>query len=134
MPRSCGVCTHKERGEIERDAEIGKAAEMAHAGKLVEELRALIVDTHRMKRNAERKGDTRTALVAVRELCRLTELRAKLSGELNERAQHNELHLHLPEDRALRVAETYIARHGVPKLPAELPAQVIDVAELEETI
>jgi hypothetical protein len=63
--------------------------------------------------------------MAIRELTRLLELTAKLTGELDERAQHNELHVHLPPDRALAVAncfswarrssacaKTYLDRHG----------------------
>ena len=40
------------------------------------------------------------------------ELTAKLTGQLDERAQHNELHVNLPPDRALAVAKTYLERHG----------------------
>jgi hypothetical protein len=163
MPRTCTICNHAQRNEIDRAllageafrniaqrvsvsptalfrhqqhiptalAKANDAALVAHGDDLLAQLGELTAEAQRIKQKAEAAGDYRTALAAVRELCRIVELVAKLRGELDERAQHNELHLHMPEDRALRVAEAFIARHGAPKSSAELPGQVIDV-ELEK--
>jgi hypothetical protein len=89
-----------------------EARDMTHGGVLAAELQVLIAEAHRLKDMAEKKRDIRTALMAIRELTRLLELTAKLTGELDERAHHNELHVHLPPDRALAVARTYLERHG----------------------
>lgn len=156
MPRTCTICRHRKREEIERALLKGEplraiakrsgisptalwrhkdhvsealtksveATEMAHAGHLADQLKALIADAQRLKRQAERKRDITTALKAIRELCRLVELAAKVSGDLDERPQHNELHVHVPEDVALRIAETFVARHSTPKALPD--AQVIE--------
>jgi hypothetical protein len=54
--------------------------------------------------------------LAVRELCRLLEFCARLSGELQNGAQHNELHVHVSETTALSIAQTFLRRHA-PALP-----------------
>jgi hypothetical protein len=105
------LCRHK-RHVTAALANSPEAVEMSRPSRLAAQLKWLMVDAQKLKSKAEKKRDYRTALVAVRELCRLLELAAKLSGELNERAQHNELHVHLPEERALAVARAYLARHA----------------------
>ncbi len=160
MPRTCTVCRHPKREDVDRAllrgeslrhlekrvgiprtslwrhkrhstaalARAGEAIEIAHAGQLAEELTALIGDAHRLKKQAERNSDTVTALKAIHELCRLVELAAKVSGELHDRAQHNELHVHVPEEAALRIAQTFVERHRA-KSKLELPAQLIEAEE-----
>src|SRR5919198_1275088 len=88
------------------------AKEIAQADDLLAQLKGLNAKARELAAKAEAAGDYRTALMAIRELTRLLELTAKLTGELDERAQHNELHVHLPPDRALAVAKTYLERHG----------------------
>jgi hypothetical protein len=88
------------------------AKEIAQADDLLAQLKGLNAKARELATKAEGAGDYRTALMAIRELTRLLELTAKLTGQLDERAQHNELHVHLPPDRALAVARTYLERHG----------------------
>src|SRR5919197_5077121 len=88
------------------------AKEIAQADDLLAQLKGLNAKARELAAKAEGAGDYRTALMAIRELARLLELAAKLTGQLDERAQHNELHVHLPPDRALAVARTYLERHG----------------------
>ena len=88
------------------------AKDIAQADDLLAQLKQLNGKARELAAKAESAGDYRTALMAIRELTRLLELTAKLTGELDERAHHNELHVHLPPDRALAVARTYVARHG----------------------
>jgi len=57
---------------------------VAAADGLLEQLEDLTAEAHRLKAKAEKKGDLRTALSAVRELVRMVELLAKLRGELDE--------------------------------------------------
>ncbi len=142
MPRTCTICKHKERGQIERlllsgeplrniskrvsvsvaalfrhqkhlpavIVKASEAAEVARADSLLDHLRELTAESHRIKEKAETAGDYRTALAAVRELCRIVELMARLRGELDDRAQMNILNVHLDPDKATRVAETYLER------------------------
>ncbi len=93
-----------------------KAAEVARADSLVEQLQELRSDAQRLKEKAEDAGDYRTALAAIRELCRIVEVKAELTGELDKRPQTNVVNLHLDVDTARRMAETYLARHRPPVL------------------
>lgn len=85
---------------------------MAQRNRLNTVLQGLVNDVHRLKRQAERKRDIRAALKAIDTGLKAIELSARLAGKLTEPTQRNELHLHFPPDRALAVAEAYIARHG----------------------
>lgn len=66
-----------------------ESAEAARGVGIVEQIRALATDAQRIGNRAEAEGDLRTALLGVRELVRIVELQAKLSGELDERPQVN---------------------------------------------
>lgn len=81
------------------------------SGTLIEELRSLTVEAQRLKEKAETAGDFRTALAAVRELCRIVELVAKLRGEIDGRAEINVMNLQIDADTARRIGETFLARH-----------------------
>ena len=85
---------------------------MAQRSRLNAVLQGLVNDVHRLKQQAERKRDIRTALKAIDTGLKAIELSARLAGRLTEVTQRNELHLHFPPDRALAVAEAYISRHG----------------------
>jgi hypothetical protein len=89
------------------------AAALADAGALTQQIKNLVEDARALKRKAEHKRDLRTALMAVRELCRLMELLAKMNGEI-ARPQHNSLHVHLDNSRAEQIARTFLDR----QLPA----------------
>ena len=73
----------------------------------------LIREVHRLKRKAERARDIRAAIKGLDTALKGIEVLAKLTGELDTRAQHNSLHVHLDAERALAIAETYAARHRV---------------------
>jgi hypothetical protein len=89
-----------------------ETAENVQRNRLGAVLQGLVDDVHRLKRQAERKRDIRAALKAIDTGLKAIELSARLAGRLAEPTQRNELHLHLPPDRALAVAEAYISRHG----------------------
>ncbi len=61
----------------------------AHADDLLAQLATLQADARRIGARAEREGDLRTALAAVRELVRMIELLAEMQGELNRAPQVN---------------------------------------------
>jgi Cdc6-like AAA superfamily ATPase len=61
------------------------ANELQLAGSLVEQTEALRAKTAELIAMAERSGDIRTALFAVREAGRLIELQARITGQLDRR-------------------------------------------------
>jgi len=85
--------------------------EVAHGDSLVAQLSELTSEAQRLKEKAERGGDFRTALAAVRELCRIVELVARLRGELTERVEAKVLNVNLDPETAKRIADTFLARH-----------------------
>ncbi len=58
--------------------------ELSQARDLRQQLEQFRDEATRLKEKAEKKGDLRTALGAIRELCRIVELMAKLGGQLSE--------------------------------------------------
>ena len=119
MSRSCTVCAHEGREEIDRALVAGessrkiaarygslsrpaiqrhgenhlpaklvlaeKAAEVAEADNLLAQVQDLQGRTHAILDKAEKAGELRTALSAIREARGNLELLAKLLGELDER-------------------------------------------------
>ncbi|OGC01445.1 MAG: hypothetical protein A3G35_10965 [candidate division NC10 bacterium RIFCSPLOWO2_12_FULL_66_18] len=63
-----------------------EAAEVARADTLLTKIQSLEAEAKRIGAKAEKEGDLRCALVAVRELTRIVELLAKLTGELERPA------------------------------------------------
>jgi len=59
-------------------------AEAVAGDTLLDKITTLEGEARQLKDRAERAGDVRTALVAVRELCRIVELQARLVGELKD--------------------------------------------------
>jgi hypothetical protein len=58
------------------------AREVASAGTLQAEMVALAADANRIRERAEHSGDLKTALQGLREVVRLLELKARITGEL----------------------------------------------------
>ena len=75
------------------------------------QLRELKIQAEQIKARADRAGDTRTSLLALREKTRLVELEARLTGELNERPETKILNFTLDAETARRMTETFLARH-----------------------
>lgn len=143
MPRSCSVCSHPSRDEVDAalvegdsfrnvakrfgtsssamfrhqeshvSARLLKAQEIAEvsgADHLVEQVEDLKRKARQILQKAEAGGDLRTALAGVRELSRLIELIAKLTGELKT-TQVNILNIGSLDPATLqRMAETYLER------------------------
>ena len=84
---------------------------VAHGDSLLAQLRELTSEAQRLKGIAERAGDYRAALAAVRELCRIVELMAKLSGELDSHSETKIFNVTLDAETAKRISETFLARH-----------------------
>jgi chaperonin cofactor prefoldin len=71
----------------------------------------LILQAEQVKARANREGDYRTALAAIREMTRLVELQARLTGELHEKHETKIVNLTFDAETARRVTETFLARH-----------------------
>jgi hypothetical protein len=87
-----------------------QAEQVAHADALVDQLKRLTADARRIQEKAERAEDYRAALAAVRELIRIIDLVARLSGDLQARTETNVLNLNVSPDTATRMAEIYLSR------------------------
>ena len=70
-------------------------------------------EAKRLKAMAEEAGDYRAALAAVRELCRIVELIAKLTGELDSHSE-TKINVTLDAETAQRISKTFLARHQPP--------------------
>ena len=122
MPRTCTVCRHEQRADIEKalivrqpfrhiaaqykvstsalvrhsDDHLPKsllkardAAEVAAADNILAQMQDLRDRALAILTEAEKAGDLRTALGAIREGCRCVELLGRLAGELQEGATVN---------------------------------------------
>jgi hypothetical protein len=72
-------------------AKAAEAREMAHANNLVEQLRQLTADATRIAPKAEKAKQYNAAMAGVREMARIVELVAKLTGQLDEGTRVNVL-------------------------------------------
>lgn len=96
---------------LARSPEKAEIAGEALRGRFIRTTEGLIDELLRLRRKAEMSHDIRGAGKLIESTFKGLELLAKFWGLMNERTQHNELHLHLTPEQALRVAETYAARH-----------------------
>jgi hypothetical protein len=92
-------------------AQAQEVKQVADGDSLLAQLRGLTAEAQRLKAIAEEAGDYRAALAAVRELCRIVELMAKLSGELDSHSETKILNVTLDAESARRISETFLARH-----------------------
>ena len=96
---STALTQARKLGEVEDDKSI------------LTQLRELILEVEQLITRADRAGDYRTVLVALREKTRLLELKARLTGELNEKPETKIVNLNLDAESARRLTETFLARH-----------------------
>lgn len=141
MSRKCSICNHNRRQEIERallrgeshhavaqqftisrgavarhlkhvSTALTQAQEVEEDGKsILRRVGELILQAEQVKARANREGDYRTALAALREMTRLVELQARLTGELQEKHETKIVNLTFDAETARRVTETFLARH-----------------------
>lgn len=93
---------HKQNHLPATLAQAQEAREVANADDLLGQLDQLRAEAHRIKDKAEKAGDFRAALTGIRELVRIVELMAKVSGELQESQTVNVLIM--PEWVTIRAA------------------------------
>jgi hypothetical protein len=85
----------------------------------IEELEEMTQEAKRITEQAKTAGDLRTAVACIRLRCGITELGAKLGGDLDERSPTNILNVTLDSETARRIAETYLERHRPPEVESE---------------
>jgi hypothetical protein len=88
-----------------------KLTEIGAGKSIFLQLRELNLQIEQLKARADRTGDYRAALAALREKTRLVELEARLTGELNEKPEVKIVNLNLDAETARRLTETFLARH-----------------------
>jgi hypothetical protein len=86
--------------------------QMSQSETLLGQLEDLRSESQRLEQKAERDGDYRAAIAAVREQCRIVELVAKLCGQLDARTETRILNVNLDPETANRITQTFLARHG----------------------
>jgi hypothetical protein len=107
-----------------------EAAEVGKASSVLEFIQKLVAKGHDFMDQAEKKGDLRTAMSGLRELTRMAELLAKLTGELDQRSETSILNVTVTPEAAEKIARTYIARRiSRAELPEAINVSAITVNE-----
>jgi hypothetical protein len=104
-----------------------EAVEVGQASNVLSFVRGLVTKAHQYTELAEQKGDLRTAMTGLRELTRMAELLAKLTGELEQRGETNIVNVSVTPEAAERIAQTFLARRPSPPQLPEKKAEVVDV-------
>ena len=88
------------------------AQHVASSETLLQQLQELRSEAQRLKEKAELEGDYRAALGAVRELCRIVELVAKLCGQIDSRTETKILNVNFSAETVNKITRTFLARHN----------------------
>jgi hypothetical protein len=125
---------HKKHMQLvmAKAASVGAQSQIEYGSSLLAEVGRIRADAERLQLESENRRDFRGALRAIETRLSVIELEARFTGHL-EVKQRSELHLHFTQDRALAVAEAYIARHGAEKPLALAPPHPPPV-ELESPV
>lgn len=108
---SCGV-VDRHLKHVSQDMKHARELIEVERGKsLLVQLRELGSQAQYLGVRAERAGDVRTALTALRELTRILELEARLTGKFDEKPETKILNLNFDADTASRITQTFLARH-----------------------
>lgn len=123
------VFRHKKHMQLvmAKAAEVTGQKDVAYGSTLLAEVARIRADAERLQCEYESRRDLRGALRAIETRLNVIELEARFTGQIDVR-QKNEFHLHFTPNRALAVAEAYVARHG-----SEKPLLVLEAAPSIET-
>ncbi|MFY9530825.1 MAG: hypothetical protein WBC04_18445 [Candidatus Acidiferrales bacterium] len=88
-----------------------EAAEVSRADSLIEQLKQLTKDARRIQEKAEAQKDYRVALAGVRELTRLVELAAKVTGELAGQQVNVQTNV-VPDSNGRFIPNAVLCRHA----------------------
>lgn len=122
-----GVLRHRDNHLPERMVRAHDAREIAAADSLTGKLLAIEAEARRIGKKAEAEGDLRAALMAVRELVRMVELAAKMSGELKD--EHVSVNVALPPEIAAGMAAIYLERRKALPAVESIPAEAVPAKE-----
>jgi hypothetical protein len=129
------VFRHKKHMQLvmAKAVAVTEQKDVAYGSALLAEVGRIRADAERLQLEYESRRDLRGALRAIETRLNVIELEARFTGQIDVR-QKNEFHLHFTPDRALAVAEAYVARHGSekPLLVLESAAPSIEPNESEE--
>jgi hypothetical protein len=84
--------------------------QLAMGGNLKAKIQIREADLLRLQQQAEKNGNVRDAIAAIRELRQCHELQARIEGQLKP-AEVNVLAVNLDEQTSRRIAQTYLERH-----------------------
>ena len=106
---------------------LAREARTLRAGdSLARQLADLVADAKKIQREAEADKDARTQLLAVRELTRLVELSAKLSGELTSRHSVTvTVQPTMSESEALELSRDCLLALATPDQQRQLAAELL---------
>ena len=115
------IFRHKKHMQLvmAKAAAVTELKDVAYGSSLLAEIARIRADAERLQLESESRRDLRGALRAIQTRLTVIELEARLTGRIDA-GQKNELHLHFPPDRALAVAEAYVARHGTAEKIVEI--------------
>jgi hypothetical protein len=129
------VFRHKKHMQLvmAKAVAVTEQKDVAYGSALLAEVGRIRADAERLQFEYESRRDLRGALRAIETRLNVIELEGRFTGQIEVR-QKNEFHLHFTPDRALAVAEAYVARHGSekPLLVLEAAAPSIEPNENEE--
>jgi CRISPR/Cas system CMR subunit Cmr4 (Cas7 group RAMP superfamily) len=111
------VVRHRRHLSVAASRPLG-SDEICPSETLLGQLEELRSEAQRLKQKAEQDGDYRAALAAVRELCRIVELVAKLCGQIDSRTETKILNVNFDQDTVNRITKTFLARHNHAELPS----------------
>ena len=120
------VHTHSRR-HVARDGEVAAAVS---GEALIQRLERLELDARRILAKAERGGDYRSAIGAVREMRGVVDSIARITGAIRDRAAVN-VHIELDEAASLKVAIVFLERRGWKLVPPPIEARALPTAEPE---
>lgn len=128
------VFRHKKHMQLvmAKAAAVTVQKDVAYGSALLEEVGRIRAAAERVQVEYENRRDLRGALRAIETRLSVIELEARFTGQIDVK-QKNEFHLHFTPDRALAVAQAYVARHGAEKsLPVLQAAPVIELDDNEK--
>jgi hypothetical protein len=118
------VFRHKKHMQLvmAKAAAVTEHRDVTYGSALLAEVSRIRADAERLQLEYESRRDLRGALRAIETRLSVIELEARFTCQI-ELKQKNEVHLYFTPDRALAVAEAYVARHG-----SEKPLLVLEAA------
>jgi transposase-like protein len=97
-----------------RAIEAAEARDTAHGASVLDELADLCTIGRRLLDKAEAKRDYRTAISGLRELVRLAEVKARITGEMVDPA----VNVHVDGETAIRMAQMFLQRRQAKAITA----------------